>query len=110
MYWKWYALWKLQYIEYDLSENYHDFINVFYGFVEVDIYTPEELKNYFSEFPLVFKNVDIPIIENGKTKMQRKLISSYKGEKILFKSNYLQFMIQKGMVVTKIYCYSTSWN
>jgi len=44
---------KLQYVpksEVDL--------NTIFGFIEVDIIVPEELYNYFSEYPPIVKNIE----------------------------------------------------
>ena len=66
-----------------------------FGFVLADIYTPNHLKQFFNEFPPIFKNAmvrreDVGELikgfaeENGLLKKTRRmLISSYFGEKIL---------------------------
>lgn len=95
---------KLKYVDYieGCDFEYDKFIKNFFGFVEVDIHTPEELKNYFAEFPPIFKNASFA---NTDGKIERKLISSFKGEKVLIKSCRLKWLIEKGMVVTKIHGY-----
>jgi hypothetical protein len=100
------------------QECINHFIDSTYGFIEVDIETPEELYNKFYEFPLIFKNIEYDVKEsgkymteiyeqvNGKTpKKTKKLISSFRGEKILIKSERLKWMVTHGMVVTKIHGY-----
>lgn len=64
--------------------------------LEVDIYTPEELYDYMGE------NIEMEVADGKK---ERKLISSFKGEKILIKSDRLKWLISKGLKVSKIYGY-----
>jgi len=107
---------KLSYTETDSS--YSELQNI-YGFIEVDIYTPENLFNKFGEFPLVFKNAEFDInkeagetmngifnqFDNKESRMTKKLISSFKGDKVLIKSDRLKWMVEQGLVVTKVYGY-----
>jgi hypothetical protein len=88
-----------------------------FGFVECDIYTPEHLYDYFGEFPPIFKNVELKEEHLGKymkdlrAKLnkpmpaggQRKLISSFKGTKILLYTPLLKWYMEKGLIVTKVY-------
>jgi hypothetical protein len=90
-----------------------------YGFIEVDIETPESLYNKHGEFPLIFKNIEYDINEEvGETmlniynqfdqkdkRMTKKLISSYKGEKVLIKSERLNWLVKQGLIITKVYGY-----
>ena len=106
----------LKYQTYDEEEfDIDKFLENFHGMVEVDIHTLEHLKQYFSEFPLVFKNIEYDANEvmgdcikelysdQKEKRMTKKLISSFSGEKVLIKADRLRFMISKGMVVTKIH-------
>jgi hypothetical protein len=97
-------------------KKYNEFIKTFYGFVKVDIHTPEELKPYFGEFPPIFKNVEYnehdvmgdymkKYYHENDNKKSRKLISSFFGEGILIKSDRLNWLVNKGMVITKIHGY-----
>ncbi len=44
---------------YDLKQLKKDILNcILFGFVQVDIETPEDLKEYFSEMTLIFKNAE----------------------------------------------------
>ena len=86
-----------------------------FGFVLVDIYTPNHLKQFFNEFPLIFKNAmvgreDVGELmkefaeENELLKKPRKmLISSYFGEKILLTTPLAKWYLDHGLVITKIY-------
>lgn len=96
----------LKYETYE-GNNMDTFINDFeFGMLEVDIYTPKELYNFMGEFPLIFKNIEYEVPDdNGKMKKERKLISSFKGEKILIKSDRLKWLLSKGLKVSKIHGY-----
>ena len=86
-----------------------------FGFVLVDIYTPNHLKQLFNEFPPIFKNAmvgreDVGELmkgfaeENGLLKKPRKmLISSYFGEKILLTTPLEKWYLDHELVITKIY-------
>ena len=86
-----------------------------YGFLFVDIHTPEHLKEKYSDFPIIIKNVMVsrddlsPYMkevaeENDYLKKPRKtLISSYFGTNHFVSSNMLKFYLEMGMVVTRIY-------
>ena len=89
-----------------------------FGFAEVDIHTPTTLYNKFGEFPPIFRNdtikedqlgdymkqvrkdLDKPVDEKNK-----KLISSYTGEKILLYTPLLKWYLDHGLVVTKIHSF-----
>jgi hypothetical protein len=114
---------KLQWTEWKdgVEQNtINNFINEFNGFVEVDIYTPKNLYNEMGEFPLIFKNIEYDSYEVmgdymktlyeeedkdkvNKKRITKKLISSFKGDKILIKSDRLKWLISKGLIVSKIY-------
>ena len=97
----------------------NDFINKTDGFILVDIHTKEEDYNKFGEFPLIFKNVEYNIndevgdymntvfnqFDKKDKRMTRKLISSFKGEKVLIKSTRLRWLIKQGLIVSKIHGY-----
>ena len=86
-----------------------------FGFVLADIYTPNHLKQFFNEFPPIFKNAmvgreDVGELmkgfaeENGLLKKPRRmLISSYFGEKILLTTPLAKWYLDHGLVITKIY-------
>ena len=86
-----------------------------FGMLRVDIKTPDHLKEKFSEMCPIFKTVEIsqddigPYIkqygeEHGfMTQPRRSLISSYFGENILLITPLLQYYLQFGLEVTKIY-------
>lgn len=86
-----------------------------FGMAEVDIETPEDLKTIFAEYQPIQKNVLISrddigphmkqfAEQNGLLKRpSRTLISSYFGNKILLSTPLLQWYLQHGLVVTKVY-------
>lgn len=86
-----------------------------FGLIEVDIVTPESLKDYFKEMTPIFKNIDVTIKDCGiymnefikKHKItkpaQRMLIGSYFGKEILLGTPLLKWYIKHGLKVTKIY-------
>jgi len=89
----------------------------FAGFVEIDIYTPDHLKDKFKEFPPIFKTVAIDtskvdigeymnkILKNNNVKpsKDKKLISSYFGEKILVNKALYKWYLNHGLTVKKIH-------
>ena len=108
----------LKWKDYDGDNNFNEFVKTFNGFVEVDIHTPENLYNHFGEFPLIFKNSEYDVnevageymvdlydqLDKKKDKrMEKKLISSFKGDKVLIKSDRLKWLIEKGLIITKIH-------
>ena len=111
---------KLEYKKYEGDGNIQELMKGFHGMVEVDIETPEHLKNFTGEFPVVFKNAEYDSSEvmgdcikeiyakegkADKSNITRKLISSFHGTKVLIKADRLRFMLEKGLIVTKIYGY-----
>ena len=86
-----------------------------FGFVLANIYTPNHLKQFFNEFPPIFKNAMVGredvgelmkefVEENGLLKKPRRmLISSYFGEKILLTTPLAKWYLDHGLVITKIY-------
>ena len=89
--------------------------NRLFGMVECDIVVPEHLKDYFSEMTPIFKNIDIHIDDIGAvmkdyaiqnklmSQPRRSLIGSYAGYKILLITPLLQWYLNHGLIVTKIY-------
>ena len=86
-----------------------------YGFLEVDIHVPDHLIEDFKEMPPLFCNNDVDFEDMGdfmknyvrenklSTKPRHLLISGMKAEKILLSSPYLKWLLDHGLVVTKIY-------
>ena len=86
-----------------------------YGFLFVDIETPEHLKEKLADFPPIIKNTDISRADIGLymekiaekfgylKKPKRYLISSYFGEKILINSEMAKFYLDLGLKITRIY-------
>ena len=85
-----------------------------FGFVEVDIHVPDELKPRFSEFPPLFKNTEITIADIGehmqaycrsitrRKGVARSLISSMHAEGILLLTPLLKWYLRMGLVVTRV--------
>ena len=83
--------------------------------MEVDIHVPEDKKDYFKEMTPIFKNIEISQDDIGDHMGQfardnecmphprRALIGSYRGDKILLATPLLQFYLEQGLVVTKVY-------
>ncbi|KAG3105520.1 hypothetical protein PI125_g13421 [Phytophthora idaei] len=92
-----------------------------FGFLECDIRTPENLKQYFSEMTPIFKNILIDCTDEtviskhmyeyndsrkqSRSKPARKLIGSYFGEKILIYTPLLKWYLSHGMEITKTYSF-----
>ena len=86
-----------------------------YGFLIVDIHTPNELKEKFKDFSLIIKNSFISRKDIGDymqnvaeehnllKKEQKYLISSYFAEKFLINSDMAKFYLEMGLKITKIY-------
>ena len=86
-----------------------------YGFVVCDIHVPNHLKEYFDEFPPLFKNTKVSIDDIGETmanfakkhgfmkKPVRMLIGSFYAEKQLIHTKLLYLYLDLGLVITKIY-------
>ena len=76
---------------------------------------PEHMKDYFSEMTPIFKNTKVCQDDIGEamkkyseqnklmSQPRRTLIGSYYGEKILLATPLLQWYLEHGLVVTKIY-------
>ena len=89
--------------------------NEFYGYLEVDIEVPEEKYEYFCEVCPLFQNVEIDESVCGEfttnliTKIKgkftkcRKLIAALKVTKVLILSSSLQWLIDHGCIVTRLY-------
>ena len=87
-----------------------------FGFIQVDIETPENLKDYFSEMTPIFKNAvitekDIGDYMRNKLKQDNKvfhdtksLIGSYFGKQILLYTPLLKWYLQHGLEITKFHC------
>ena len=87
----------------------------FYGFLEVDISVPDHLREYYSDFPPLFATVEVPLdvvgqymqdkIEQlGKSKNNRiQLVSGMAAEKILLGTPAIQWYMDHGLEITKLY-------
>ena len=87
----------------------------FFGMVECDIMTPDELKPYFEEFQPIAKHAMLDrnsigihmksFAEANKLlkKPSKTLLCSYYGNRILLATPLLQWYLSKGLVVTKIH-------
>ena len=85
-----------------------------FGFVKVDIHDPDEQIARFSEFPPIFKNVEIKLDDIGghtrdfcedigrKIGVKRSLIFSMHAEGILILTPLLKKYIEMGLKVTRI--------
>jgi hypothetical protein len=95
-----------------------DFLNNFFGLLEVDLQVLEDKYDYFGEMPPIFKNIEysaedggdymknvIKNIQQTETNFStnRKLIASLKASHILIKSTQLKWLIEKGVKVMKLY-------
>ncbi len=82
--------------------------NELFGFVQVDIETPEDLKEKFSEMTPIFKNADIKFDDIGEYMQNyhtennipfnkgKILIGSYFGKEILLYTPLLKWYLQQG--------------
>ncbi len=109
---------KHEHIEtYDLEQFNQDILNnKLFGFVQVDIETPEDLKEYFSEMTPIFKKAEIKFEDIGEYMQNyhtenkipfnkgKKLIGSYFGKEIVLYTPLLKWYLQKGLVITKFHC------
>ena len=87
-----------------------------FGFVQVDIETPENLKEKFSEMTPIFKNTEIKFEDIGEYMQQfhnennikfnkgNKLIGSYFGKGIVLYSPLLKWYLQEGLIITRFHC------
>jgi hypothetical protein len=103
--------------EYDLDKLNTDILSEeLFGFIQVDIETPDNLKNYFSEMTPIFKNAEIKFEDIGEYMQKyhiennipfnkgKKLIGSYFGKEIVLYTPLLKWLIQHGLIITKFYC------
>ena len=79
-----------------------------YGFLKCDVKVPEHLKQRFSQFPPIFKNIEISISDVGPYMKQlcektgclqhprKTLISSYFGKNIVLTTCQLKWYILNG--------------
>ena len=89
--------------------------DTFFGFLEVDIHVPDHLHTYFEEMPPLFCNTEVKFQDMGafmqqyvrdhglSDKPRRLLLSGMRADKILLSSPYLKWLLQKGLVVTKLH-------
>ena len=86
----------------------------FFGFLEIDIFVPDKLYKYFEEMPPLFCNTEVKfedmgafmqhfVTENNLSDRPRQLLSGMKAKKIMLSSPYLQWLLQKGLEVSKLY-------
>jgi hypothetical protein len=86
-----------------------------FGLVQVDIHTPDQLKDMFYEMTPIFKNTVVSkddvgehmrayLEASGKLKQpQRQLIGSFHGTGLLLGTPLLKWYLNKGLIVSKIY-------
>lgn len=86
-----------------------------FGFAHIDITTPNELKEAYSDFPPVIKKQAIGIDDIGdlmkqyakdhKLMKQKRtnLISSYSGKGITMMTPMIKFLVEHGLSLDKIY-------
>ena len=87
----------------------------FYGFLEVDISVSAHLRDFYSDFPPLFATVEVPFdvvgeyTQNknerlGKSKKNRvQLVSGMVAEKILLGTPAIQWHMDHGLEMTKLY-------
>ena len=87
-----------------------------YGFFDVDIEVPAEMRWYWDQFPPLFGNAIIDfehygpfmqqfVRDNGIMTAPRKLlVSAFSAKNIILVSDLLRWYIQKGLVVTAVHC------
>ena len=87
----------------------------FFGLVSCDIAVPEDKKEFFKEFPPIFKNCFISRDDIGShmkdfaeehgflKRPQKNLISSYFGKQILLASPLVKWYLDHGLVITDIH-------
>ena len=77
----------------------------------VDLATPDDLKDHFHDLPPIFKHAEIGVEELSdimrcrfpNMRPQRSLISSYHAREILIVTPQLQWYMEQGLLVTKVY-------
>ncbi len=95
---------------YDLIQLKNDILhNKLFGFVQVDIEKPEDLKETFSEMTPIFEIADIKFKDIGECMQNyhtenniqfnkgNKLIDSYFDKEILFYTPLLKWYLQQGL-------------
>ena len=97
------------------NDTWLTFLESFFGAIEVDIEIPEDKYEIFAEMPPIFKNVvyseeeSSPYMTNvildlkQKFSKSRKLIASLKATRVLLLSGYLKWLVEKGVVISKVY-------
>ena len=99
---------------YDVEQFTQDILNdKLFGFMKVDIETPDHLKDCFSEMTPIFKNEVIDFEDVGEYTQQyhmknkikftksKKLIGSYFGKEITLYTPLLRWYLEHGFVITK---------
>ena len=88
-----------------------------FGIVVCDIRVPDELKDYFSDFAPIIKHANINYEDIGdymqnvadrmgiKVKNRRCVIDSYFGKGIALTDEYLVWLLNKGLVVDRVYMF-----
>ena len=88
-----------------------------FGIVVCDIRVPDELKDYFSDFAPIIKHANISYEDIGdymqnvanrmgiKVKNRRCVIDSYFGKGIALTDEYLVWLLNKGLVVDRVYMF-----
>ncbi len=86
-----------------------------FGLVECDLRVPPESRDYFTEMPPIFKNVNISMADIGNhmrqyaeemnimKKPRRSLIGSMFGVKVLLATPLLVWYLEHGLEVTRVY-------
>ena len=86
-----------------------------FGFLIVDIHTPEDLKHFCRDFSPIIKNINISREDIGVymqkvaeqhdllKKPKKYLISSYFGKEILINTEMAEFYLNLGLKITRIY-------
>ena len=86
-----------------------------FGAAEIDIKVPNHLKNFFADFPPIFKNIMVPEADIGdhmaeflqqnnmSYKPRRYLIGSMFAKKQLFITPLIQWYLKMGLEISKIY-------
>ena len=98
------------------QKTWLEFLETFFGLIEVDIEIPEDKYEKFGEMPPIFKNIEYSEEESGEymknvilginrksVQTSRKLIASLKATRILMKSTQLKWLLEKGAIITKLY-------
>lgn len=87
----------------------------FFGFLVVDIHTPDNLRSLMDTFPPIFSNTTINMDDLGcvmkeyakdkgiNVQNRRLLLSGMEGEEIMLSSRLLAFYLSLGLKVTRIY-------